>query len=149
LRAAVYEALRFNPQTPALLRHCSSPAVVGTGQRHATTVPTGTEVVPLTLAAMFDPAAFPEPGAMRFDRDPALFLHFGHGMHECFGSHINGVQIPEIVAAALRLPNLRRASGTAGRIAYDGPFPDRLVLEFDRDSPHLRADSRKTKQGRS
>jgi hypothetical protein len=31
------------------------------------------------------------------------------------------------------LPNLRRAPGRAGRTAYDGPFPDRLILEFDHD----------------
>jgi len=35
------------------------------------------------------------------------------------------------LAALLRLTNLRRASGSAGHILYDGPFPDRLVLEFD------------------
>jgi hypothetical protein len=59
------------------------------------------------------------------------YLHFGYGLHTCFGRAVNGVQIPELVAALLRLPNLRRAPGSAGRIYYDGPFPNRLVLEFD------------------
>jgi hypothetical protein len=31
----------------------------------------------------------------------------------------------------LRLDGLRRAPGRAGRVVLDGPFPDRLVLEFD------------------
>src|SRR6266496_3933015 len=35
------------------------------------------------------------------------------------------------IAALLRLPNLRRASGGDGRILYEGPFPDRLILKFD------------------
>jgi hypothetical protein len=41
------------------------------------------------------------------------------------------VEIPELLAALLRLPNLRRAPGSEGQILYDGPFPNRLVLEFD------------------
>jgi cytochrome P450 len=80
---------------------------------------------------MFDPEVFIEPKLFRANRE-VEYLHFGYGMHRCFGRAINGVQIPEIVGALLRLPNLRRASGREGRIAYDGPFPDRLILEFDR-----------------
>jgi hypothetical protein len=52
-------------------------------------------------------------------------------MHTCFGHQINLVQLPETAAAILRMNNLRRASGNEGKITYDGPFPDRLVLEFD------------------
>ena len=59
------------------------------------------------------------------------YLHFGWGMHQCFGLGINLVVIPEIMASLLRLPGLRRAQGSAGRVQLDGPFPDRLVLEFD------------------
>jgi hypothetical protein len=40
------------------------------------------------------------------------------------------VVIPEIMAALLRLPGLQRAPGREGRVALDGPFPDRLVLHF-------------------
>jgi len=39
--------------------------------------------------------------------------------------------IRELMAALLRLPNLRRASGGDGRILYEGQFPDRLILKFD------------------
>ena len=68
------------------------------------------------------------PPALRFE-----YLHFGYGLHRCFGRAINGVQIPELLAALLRLPGLRRASGGAGRVVNDGPFPERLILEFDGD----------------
>ena len=74
---------------------------------------------------MFDPAAFPDPELIRADRQRCAYLHFGHGMHTCYGKAINMVQIPEIAMALLKLDGLRRASGSAGRIAYDGPFPDR------------------------
>jgi len=49
-------------------------------------------------------------------------------MHRCFGYYINGVQVPELLAALLRRPNLRRAQGRDGRIDYAGPFPDKLML---------------------
>lgn len=77
------------------------------------------------------PDGFPEPGRFRVDRDVRSYLHFGWGMHQCFGLGINLAVIPEITAALLRLPRLRRAPGSAGRVQLDGPFPDRLVLEFD------------------
>jgi Cytochrome P450 len=84
-----------------------------------------------TLSAMFDPAAMPNPRRFRTDRPVAGYLHFGHGLHTCFGRRINFVQIPELVAALVRLPGLRRAPGREGRLSYDGPFPDRMILEFD------------------
>ena len=124
-----YEALRFLPHGPALARHCRADArLAATGRR----IPAGRVVVAATLSAMFDPAAFPEPRRFRTDRPLDGYLHFGHGLHTCFGVQINAVQIPEVVAALLRLPGLRRERGRAGRIAYDGPFPDRLLLRFDR-----------------
>ena len=79
---------------------------------------------------MFDPEAFVDPGEFRIDRE-VEYLHFGYGMHRCFGYHINGVQIPELMAALLRVPNLRHASGAERGILYEGPFPDRMILEFD------------------
>lgn len=38
---------------------------------------------------------------------------------------------PDFHPFGLGLPNLRRASGGDGRILYEGPFPDRLILKFD------------------
>jgi cytochrome P450 len=79
---------------------------------------------------MFDPDVFTSPAEFN-GRRATEYLHFGYGMHSCFGKAINGVEIPELLAALLRLPNLRRAPGSEGQILYDGPFPNRLVLEFD------------------
>ena len=90
-----------------------------------------TTVYALTLSAMFDSKAVDEPGAFRPDRG-LEYLHFGHGLHQCQGRLINHVQVPELVAAVLRLPGLRRARGVQGRVLYDGPFPDRFILEFER-----------------
>jgi cytochrome P450 len=115
LRQCVYEALRFHPQTAALLRHSKTD---------------DTTVYLLTLSAMFDPRAFPEPGRFLIHRPLDRYLHFSHGMHTCYGLLINGIQLPELVGAIVRLPNVRRASGRLRRMIYEGPFPDRLVVEF-------------------
>jgi cytochrome P450 len=125
VRQYAYEALRFNPQAPGLLRYCEQEARLG-----GSVIPAGTTVVLSTLSAMFDPAAFEKP--CRFDPDRKVeYLHFGAGLHQCFGRHINGVQIPGILSGLLRLKNLRRAKGSDGEIVYEGPFPDRWILEFD------------------
>jgi cytochrome P450/glutathione S-transferase len=115
LRQCVYEAMRFNPQTPALLRHAKAD---------------GSTVLILTISAMFDPSAYPEPDRFRADRPLDRYLHFGYGMHTCYGAMINGVQLPEVVRAVVGLPNLRRAAGRYRKTMYEGPFPDRLVVEF-------------------
>ena len=122
-----------------MLRFCPTRAVVVQGRPGETKVPPGAEVVLGTLSGMFDPDAFPDPGRFRVDRDASVYLHFGHGMHTCYGRPINMVQIPEIAMALLRLDGLRRASGPAGRIVYDGPFPDRLVVEFNPATDSSRA----------
>lgn len=130
VRQYVWEAVRFNPHTPVMARFCPRDAVVAEGTPRQRTIHAGTTVLLDALAASFDPEANPEPGRFRLDRDIRGYLHFGWAMHQCFGLAINHVQIPEILTPLLRLPNLRRAHGSEGRVQHDGPFPQRLVLEF-------------------
>jgi cytochrome P450/glutathione S-transferase len=130
VRYYAWEAVRFNPHHPLQVRHCSSATQIAQGQKRARTIPADTTVYIATLSAMFDGDVFTNPKEFNPGRTTE-YLHFGYGMHTCFGKAINGIQIPELVAALLRLPNLRRAPGSAGRILYEGPFPNCLVLEFD------------------
>jgi cytochrome P450/glutathione S-transferase len=132
VRKYVYEAVRFNPHHPVQARFCKHETEIAAGTKRARKIPVGTSVLVATLSAMFDPEAFSDPKQFRVDRE-VEYLHFGYGMHSCFGRAINGVQIPELVATLLRLPNLRRAPGRDGRVVMDGPFPERLILEFDRN----------------
>jgi len=130
VRAYTWEAVRFNPHHPLQVRYCGREARIAAREKRAKTIPAGTATFVSTISAMFDPEVFTHPG--KFDGQRKVeYLHFGYGMHACFGRAINGVQIPELVAALLRLPGLRRAPGAAGQILYDGPFPNRLVLAFD------------------
>ena len=124
LQHCCYEALRFHPQTSALLRHSHAASALASGAR----IPANLDVLPLTLSAMFDPAGFPNPDQFRADRPLDSYLHFGYGMHICYGRLINGVQIPELIGPLVREPNLRRATGRFSRVLYEGPYPDRLVV---------------------
>jgi cytochrome P450/glutathione S-transferase len=130
VRQYAWEAVRFNPHHPLQVRYCATATSIAQGQTRSKKVPSNSIVYIATLSAMFDPEVFTNPGEFNL-RQQTNYLHFGYGMHTCFGSAINGIQIPELLAALLRLPNLRRAPGSVGQILYDGPFPNRLVLEFD------------------
>ena len=131
LAAHVFEALRFNPQNPILLRHCRKARVLGRGTSRETQIPEGITVCLGTLSAMFDPADLVAPEEFRVSRPAHHYIHFGHGMHTCFGEHVNRVQVPEVIKRLLRLKGLRRAPGPEGELQYDGPFPSKMVVVFD------------------
>lgn len=130
----VAEALRFNPAQPGVIRFSeSNQQIKGKGTK-AYTIPAKTKVFALTAAAMFDPDAFPEP--KKFDPErKSVYMNYGYGLHECYGKYINAVTISELVAAVLRLNNVRRAGGRAGMKTglQQGPFPTNFVVAFNED----------------
>jgi cytochrome P450 len=126
----VFEALRFNPHNPLIVRRCQKDAVVGAGTSHELSIPRGTTVYALTLSAMMDEEVFADPERFRVDRAGSGYLHFGYGQHQCFGAQLTQVVLPEVLKRLLVLPNLRVSRQTP-RIQYAGPFPERYVLEFD------------------
>jgi cytochrome P450 len=128
--AYLFEALRFRPQTWAVLRYCSSDSTVAAGTRRATRFRAGCTVLVATQSAMFDPAAFSKPEEFRIDRPFDDYLHFGHGLHTCFGRQINHVHLPALAVALLEGPNIRRAAGAAGQMTYDGPYPASLSVSL-------------------
>jgi hypothetical protein len=58
-------------------------------------------------------------------------MHWGYGLHTCFGQYVNRVQIPGILKPLLKRRGLRRAEGPAGELAYAGPFPSGLGVVFE------------------
>jgi cytochrome P450 len=125
----VFEALRFNPHNPLIVRRCHQATVLGAGTEHPVTVPSGATVYALTLSAMFDEEVVDDAEHFRVDRPRHHYLHFGHGQHECFGKMLNHVVLPEAIKHLLRLPQLRISAETP-RVEQEGPFPDRFLLEF-------------------
>ena len=129
LSAIVFEALRFNPQNPFLIRKCTVDTIIAAGTSRETLIKAGTLVLVGTQSAMFDPAVFPEPDAFRSDRPRDKYIHFGYGTHTCFGKHFAAEIIPGCLKPLLKQNGLRRA-GDEG-LKYDGAFPDHYALHFD------------------
>ena len=127
----IFEALRFNPQNPILLRRCEQATTIAQGTDRVAVIPQGSLVVVGTESAMFDQAKFPEPDAFRIDRPQEDYLHFGSGMHTCFGKHIASILIPAVAKQLLKRQGLRRAEGAEGALRYDGAFPDHLLVSYD------------------
>jgi len=123
----VFEALRFSPINPMVVRVAGEDYRLGAGEPHETLIPRGTTVFALTWSAMFDPRVLEAPEAFRPGRPDYHYLHFATGFHACFGRYVSRVQIPQILKPLLRLKGLR----PAGAPEYDGTFPDGLMVAAD------------------
>jgi len=112
----VWEALRFVPISPFMFRQTASDYTVAKGTDHATTITTGTYILPVTQSAMFDPKAFENPDQFLPGRNWYHYFHFGFGSHECLGKYVGMVMIPEMVRQALLRPGIK----ANGSIDYQG-----------------------------
>jgi cytochrome P450 len=116
------EALRLWPHNPLVQRQAAAATTLGDLD-----IRPGDQVIAWTQAAMRDTSAFPDPAALRPDRPEAAYLHFGGGLHPCAGRAVNGFQIPLLVGALLK-----RGFKSVGPVQWAGPFPDHLMLRFER-----------------
>jgi cytochrome P450 len=130
LKSYVYEALRFRPMLPVLVRDCPRDTIIANGTTRARVVPGGTRVIAGPLAAMFDPEAVPMPWRFDAQRPLTQYIHFGHGPRHCFGEYVADTVMMEVIPAVLRLRGLARAAGAKGRVQYEGPVCSSLVLTF-------------------
>jgi cytochrome P450 len=130
LRQLIYEALRFRPMLPLLVRDCPRDTVIAAGTSRARVVPGGTRVMAAPLAAMFDPQQVEAPWQFRAGRPAEAYLLFGHGDRSCFGRYIADTAMLEIIRFVLRLPGLARATGSEGQVGYGGPAARSLTVTF-------------------
>jgi cytochrome P450 len=133
LRKTMLEAMRFNSFGAGVFRVANEDYIVASGTFRSKKILKGSKVLVALQSAMLDGRELDDPKSFRLDRPDHHYMHFGYGMHTCFGQHINMVQIPMIVKALLRCKNLRRATGDAGKVKYQLAFPVSLHLEFDRN----------------
>ncbi|WP_022950051.1 cytochrome P450 [Methylohalobius crimeensis] len=128
----LWEALRFNPHNPVIYRRATRDTVIARSNLRSIQIKQGQMVFAANLSAMFDRLDVPDAGAFRTDRPWETYIHWGYGMHTCFGAAINRVVIPATLKPLLTRNNLRRAAGGAGQIDTGGtPFPQHFVVEFD------------------
>ena len=120
------EALRFNPQAPIVERLCPGGATIAQGTRTEAVIPPRAKLIVHTTSAMMDAAGphLVDGAEFRVDRPPELYLHFGHGVHRCFGEHISRAQMTAITMALLSEREVRRE----GELKLDGPFPVELPV---------------------
>jgi cytochrome P450 len=130
LRGYVLEAMRFDPLAPGLPRVTLTDWTIARGTSHATTVPAGAQVLAAFASAMMDPRRVADPRRFDPDRPASDYIHFGYGVHQCFGRHINHATLHLMLKPLLRQPKLRRASGREGRLSKNGPFAERLVVTY-------------------
>jgi cytochrome P450 len=124
LAGLVFEALRFRPINPMVVRVAKEDYHLAAGEPHATLIPKGSTVFALTWSAMFDPRVLERPEEFRPGRPDYHYLHFATGLHACYGRYISQIQIPQILKPLLKLPGLR----PAGAPEYDGTFPQTLLV---------------------
>lgn len=127
----VWEALRFNPINPLVVRLCERDHLLAAGTARETLIPAGTVVFACTASAMFDEPAVPNPETFNPDRPAFSYLHFGHGHHTCLGKHIAGVQVPEVIRRVLLRRDVRLLPPPEGAVDWQGgAFPERFTIAY-------------------
>ena len=124
----VWEALRFRPHNPVVYRRATRHTRIAAATLRARAVPEGALVFAATHSAMFDGLEIPAPDQFRIDRPWSAYIHWGYGMHACFGDAINRAVIPAMLKPLLARPGLTR---TGPRDDGGTPFPQSLPVAFD------------------
>jgi hypothetical protein len=120
---ALLEALRFRPQAEALPRRCRRGATLAEGTRRERAIAPGDVVIAVTKSAMLDRRAVARPSRFSMERPDDDYLHFGYGLHRCFGEHIARAQLAAIATALFS-----REIGSLGGLTRSGPFPAHLPV---------------------
>lgn len=131
LRRYVLEAMRFDPLGPGLWRVALDDVTLAQGTRHEVTIKAGSHVLAAFASAMMDPRRVSNPKTFDPNRPAADYIHFGYGLHACFGRYINLATLHLMLKPLLKQPGLRRAPGADGKLSKNGPFAERLVVRYD------------------
>lgn len=129
-----WEALRFNPGNPFVVRKCRSDYTLAAGNWRSKKIKAGSTILASARSGMRDRRELPVPEAFCIDRPDYHYFHMGYGMHTCLGDQVAKQEITQIIKRLLKLPNLR----PAGEISYlnggdpndVSPFPESYELNF-------------------
>jgi cytochrome P450 len=127
----ISEAMRFDPLAPALPRVAARATTIAAGTRRAATVTEGATIYVAFSSAMMDGRRLMDPRIFNPRRLPHEYIHFGYGLHTCFGIHINKALLPLMLKPLLKRSKLRRAPGPRGRLRKRGAFADTLYVRYD------------------
>jgi len=135
----VWEALRFHPINPFVVRYVEQDTVIGAGDQ-AVRLRRGRRVLVATHSAMHDPLTVHNPDdfdVARPQRDREMNL--GYATHRCLGDAVAEVMVPETIRQLLLLPGLQRVP-EAPPIPINqgidfgrrGSFPERYLVRYTR-----------------
>ena len=130
LAGHVFEALRFDPLAPVLMRSVVGDHVLAAGTGRASPMKRGETAVLACRSAMQDGRRVADPRNFDPRRPSPEFMHFGYGLHQCFGIHIVLACLPLMLKPLLKAATLKRAPGPEGRLRKRGVFADRLWVEY-------------------
>ena len=142
LQQIIYEALRFRPMLPLLVRTIPRDTIVAKDTARARLAPAGGTMLVGLLGAMFDPEEFEHPWHFCGSRPLDGYVHFGFGPRTCFGKYLADTVMLEVMCAVLRLPDLQRAGGARARVRYDGPAAAQLRVTFADDDGRVQTAGR-------
>lgn len=131
LQQFVLETLRFTPFGAGLLRTANCDYTIAKGTWRAKKIKKGSQVFVATQSAMMDGRDVSSPKSFKLDRPRHIYMHFGYGMHTCFGQYINLIQIPNILKAILKCEHVQRAAGKEGQVTYRQPYPISLTVTHE------------------
>ncbi|WP_445159860.1 cytochrome P450 [Mycobacterium sp. Dal123C01] len=105
---AIEELLRWETPVPGVVRVAMQDVEVG-----GCPISKGERVSPLLGAANTDPAEFPNPEVVDFNRSPNRHRAFGGGPHRCLGSHLARMELRVALREFhRRIPNYEIKPGT-------------------------------------
>lgn len=129
LPPAIDEILRIHPPLLSNRRVVRQPACLG-GREFAA----GERLTLMWASANRDETVFPEPEAFRLDRDPALNLLYGAGVHVCPGADLSRLQLAAVTAELLA--GTRSLAMVPGREPVPARYPvggwSEVVLAVER-----------------
>jgi cytochrome P450 len=124
-----WEALRFWPMNPFIVRQSVAAYTIAAGTERETTLPANSLVLCATASAMHDATVVKNPEAFDPNRPAYHYLHFGYGEHVCLGDQVSLQQTPELARQVFLAGYTKRAEGPAGRPDFKGgSFPESLTL---------------------
>ena len=112
-RAAVAEALRYEPSVAHVGRVVLEDILLEEGAQGAVVLPAGQPVTLSLMSALRDPATYDRPDAFDIHRTNGRRLHpvFGGGAHRCLGEALAWTELEEgLSVLTTRLPGLHFAS---------------------------------------
>jgi cytochrome P450 len=126
--AYVWEALRFNPINPFVVRLSSQDYVLAAGTARSTKIPKGSVALISTRSAMRDEKQVPDADSFKTDRPNYHYMHLGFGAHECLGKYIGMVEITETVKQILLRDDIKATS--VPEFTNGSQFPEKYILTY-------------------